>query len=700
MTTIAMRNRLLEKKLPLIERCVDHFLRKRPWLRNSHRINRDDFLSIGAIKAANVLDEIDISRINDLDAFLYVCIRRALRHEADGIQILSRSRTQQLYQYRASEDQLQQILHRKPMPNEVAQAMDISEPVAQRLAQDTIHLSGTKSLDAPLSVDSETTLLESYLSPDENSTPDENSVFLRQIVRNTEVWALADLTSSEMKTVKRFYGLENNPCLTTSQIAEEDQVCPRAITSRIVHARNKLFCFLAREGNVRFNLDVPHQLSQKILNTWLKGAECWTKVRGAYTSDWESSDFLAQVAHFYKFEPATLLKPQKGKPANPDIPFARNVLMALLYYVQCLPQSKITELLNTTYYSIHSRIKLMRMRLSAVGIEFPNRDRKYPRRRNPKKILPPGYVIVSTHYGSGNTGFDLLNRDTITVHIDGTPYLWALEKILTASPNLKIIQITPRQEFMLSKRHRRLCKKRRVTLAFELHSVNNRWKVDECRSPYYKQQREFLLNLHGNQRNRFETLLQIGLKAAQVTARYFCLNGEGYLPQRAIAKEFGFRERSQHYISQFVNATLLYLKYSHVSFTPGKNSRRYVKTMRMQVIQAKKREIRVMAEKKEVERRKKIQDKLGIPSLADDYPLDCIPTLQKLLKAQASGKLQQVKENHLGAWRSVVLRFGLDNPRRATYRTYQEVAVKLGGLSRQRAQQLEQRGLKLLGISA
>jgi len=215
------------------------------------------------------------------------------------------------------------------------------------------------------------------------------------------------------------------------------------------------------------------------------------------------------------------------------------------------------------------------------------------------------------------------------------------------------------------------------------------WEPGRNISKTFDPQRLFLLQLAGEQKALFEELIAMGFEAAAMTTRYFCLNGEDFLPQRVFCEMFGYSPRTNHNISAYINAVLYYLDPGFPANDRSKqmaaNLKRKVEPLRLS-IRSEEDRIRIAAE-------------LGLPRLPAKFPLARMDTLKQIIAARHAGQLDRLKADHENGWRAVTLRFGIAEDHASNYRTLDEVGTLMNGVTRERARQLEERGLALLGIS-
>lgn len=243
---------------------------------------------------------------------------------------------------------------------------------------------------------------------------------------------------------------------------------------------------------------------------------------------------------------------------------------------------------------------------------------------------------------------------------------------------------------------RRLLAEKGVDVVFT--AVSFRWKPRSNPTANYRAKREFLVSLAGRRKEQFERLLQLGITAARMTARYYCLNGEEFIPQATVATQHGLSTTCTAYVSQQINAVLYSLGYRN-GVPVARGPREYADRIHTQIWRTRKARREERARQAEEALRASLTEKLGLPPLAERFPMTRFATLKKLIRAREQGKLEWLKRKHPRAWLAVTLRFGLDDKQTGVYRTLQEVADAMGGIStRERARQLEDRGLELLGI--
>lgn len=300
------------------------------------------------------------------------------------------------------------------------------------------------------------------------------------------------------------------------------------------------------------------------------------------------------------------------------------------------------------------------------------------------EVREVGYVVITTIKGRDHHSFNRLDDKTSFVHINGHPFLWAIEVILDLCPNLRTIRVIPSNLRRLSPgSHLKLCQERGVEVITGHDRPNMVWE-GENRSKFYQGQQAFFTGLQGEQRVLFEELIAFGHDGAVMTARYFCLGREEYIPQRQVADKHGFGEDERH-VSQLMNAVIYYLD---PSFETSERSRQIANALKGKVV-------RLRTSFQSVNIRQEAARRLGLSALPTDFPLVRLDELEALLKAERDGLLTLLKEEYPNAHQALTLRFGITD---GVYRSLQAVGDLMGGITRERVRQLEEKALVALGI--
>jgi Sigma-70, region 4 len=302
-----------------------------------------------------------------------------------------------------------------------------------------------------------------------------------------------------------------------------------------------------------------------------------------------------------------------------------------------------------------------------------------------------GLVVVNTSHRRDQVvrhGIEgRIDETTVTVHINGHPFLWAFEEILSRAPRLKVIQVIPS---MLGKCHQdshyRLCRERGVGIKAGHVRPEMVWTEDRVCSKHFDAQRKFLATMTGPQRALFDELDALGFEAAAIVRRYYGLGGEERMSQRLLALEYGYGYHNAS-ISGIVLGVLHYLD---DTTEVGIVSRRRAVAMKNKVA-------RLRAYVASTEGRAKLVRDLGFEP-CEAFPLARVEVLKALLEAQRSGKLAALAQRDPRAHQALTLRFGFDGEPGKTYRVLTEVGEMMGGVTRERARQLEERALGTLNI--
>lgn len=316
-------------------------------------------------------------------------------------------------------------------------------------------------------------------------------------------------------------------------------------------------------------------------------------------------------------------------------------------------------------------------------------------RKDARAALETGYVRICTQGGGRrHHSFNDLDVRTRVVHINGYPFLWAIELILERAPNVSRIEVIPsmlaKLQAMQSSRALALCRERAVELVAGHDRPDTAWEGKENRSPTYDKQRAFLVGLAGTQKARWEELLAMEFEAAQLTARYFCLRGEEYRSQRILGEDYGIAQSMDHMVSMRITAILYYLD---PSFKISARSKQFAGMM-------ERRAARLRPFLTDARLREKLATQLGIPALPSGLPLSRLEVYDALLQARQDGRLDRLAKDHENAHCALALRFGLDKLDAPAYLTLEAVGQLMGegGVTRERIRQLEERALELLGI--
>jgi len=287
-----------------------------------------------------------------------------------------------------------------------------------------------------------------------------------------------------------------------------------------------------------------------------------------------------------------------------------------------------------------------------------------------------------------STKLSMLSEKTEFVHVDGHPFLWLLQKILAKCKNLKVLEVTPRQyRHLYPKSHLRILAERSVEVRQGYHLPETGWPEGRPapRNRHYEEQRKVLLNLTPEQHQLFDELLRFGFESAVLTARYFCLNGEEYMPYQDLGAQFGFSARNDSLASAHVLAVLHYLDPNRPASLASK---RHAATLRQRAANLRE----CFAEN---EWKSKILAQLGIDKLPDDLPMSKMAVFGRVLHAVRDKSLDVLDDR---ARTILLMRFGLEDwPSVGAYQVLDTIGERFG-VSRERIRQIEEDALKHIGI--
>lgn len=307
-----------------------------------------------------------------------------------------------------------------------------------------------------------------------------------------------------------------------------------------------------------------------------------------------------------------------------------------------------------------------------------------------KLMKDGGYAVVQVQ--RGRSCMDHFHVDTTFVHINGHPYLWLIQALIEKGKNLKVIQVIPSMHEMLGARTRMLCEEAGIIIQPGHHRPELAWDEHESRSPDFERQRQFLLNLKGEQKELFDEIVAMGFEYVLYAKRYFCLENEPRLSIRLLNKEWGLTLKQIHYSS---GCNLAVLKYLDPSMEVGELSRLKAEALHRHVI-------RLRPYVQNLALRQDHAKRLGLPSLPERLPIARLPTLEALILAIGDGRMRKLLIRSARIHSILLARFGLflTNPLTiGSCRTLQDIG-DAENLTRERVRQLEADGLEFLGIEA
>lgn len=294
-------------------------------------------------------------------------------------------------------------------------------------------------------------------------------------------------------------------------------------------------------------------------------------------------------------------------------------------------------------------------------------------------------VVIRPERGSRgfHSSFASLSSHTKHVHINGHPFLWAVEEILRRAPNLKVLQVTPPmlRHIHEASPHVGLLKSRGVQLVPGYVNPEIAWANDGSpRDPRFFQLQRMLLV--PERRAALDELITFGFEMAAFTKRYFCLDGEDYLPYRKLAEQLDFYTHHEALISYQVNGIVHYLNPEYAVID---RSTQYVRALRQRVARA-----RVLAA--DAVQMRALLDRLGLAGWPLGLPLARVDVFERVLAAWREDGLGRLDEQERAV---LVQRFGLGETLAVTLGNVQ---LPGGQRSRERVRQIEVQALRRLEI--
>lgn len=203
--------------------------------------------------------------------------------------------------------------------------------------------------------------------------------------------------------------------------------------------------------------------------------------------------------------------------------------------------------------------------------------------------------------------------------------------------------------------------------------------------------------MDGAAKELFNEMLEHGIIAAEIAARFFCLRGEEYITLAELSLCDPQWKLPISRLSAKISAVLFLLdptvRISEESRrTAGMILRRLERARKAKRAQNAAKEKRAMIAGC-IERARKMG--FGFPK---DLPEQKIPVYFELLQKKREGELKNLQRSCPKVHRALVLYFGLDRPSAPEYRTMDEVKSIMNFNSRQAVDGALKSGLKRLGI--
>lgn len=310
--------------------------------------------------------------------------------------------------------------------------------------------------------------------------------------------------------------------------------------------------------------------------------------------------------------------------------------------------------------------------------------RQKGRVKQSRKAIPTSYLLVKdnnfvllhTDNGTDHPSFELLDSQTETVHISGPLFIWMIAELKSRAPGLKTIQVIPTREADLCLSHYQRASEFGLEIVFGYYKPQGAWSGNEVRSKDYWKNRKFFLKLEPEKLNTFKQLVEWNFKEALLCQRYFCLNGEDFLPYRLLRQEFG--PPNYRCLTIWVNGLV---KFLDSEADVGGQAENHAGNIA-------KRFQRLKSEAEWLKR-------LGLQKRPQKLRAAMIPVFEQVLPFFQHDQLKNLRNKNPNCHAVLVLRYGLED---RVCRSFAEVGQNLG-FNGSRAEQLEKKALKILGIS-
>lgn len=175
----------------------------------------------------------------------------------------------------------------------------------------------------------------------------------------------------------------------------------------------------------------------------------------------------------------------------------------------------------------------------------------------------PYYYVVQTNSTEEAKEASILRipRDATHIHFDGFPFLNILKRLLDLLPLLEEVRIAPAQEATFGAGSKALLQERNIRICFGCKNKTKPWDEGEVRHPNYEKNRKFFFKLSRKQWRQLQELLRCEIFEAKLAKRYFCLEGEPYIPLRELKSAVtGKKEQTNlSFLSTMIHATIAYL---------------------------------------------------------------------------------------------------------------------------------------------
>lgn len=325
-----------------------------------------------------------------------------------------------------------------------------------------------------------------------------------------------------------------------------------------------------------------------------------------------------------------------------------------------------------------------------------------------RKASRDSYAVICTDWPRAKLEKRIasLPRRTLKVHVDGLPYRWIVLMLVTTLPKLEVLRITKTAQRLLGDSHKTLLEENSVILEIGYHRPERAWKDTDVRRKVYPKRSQWFQNLSSDQRKLFQELLALeDVNDADIASRYYCLNGEPYMPAHEVGKIFGYSPSCACSVVSFKVASVH--KFLDEAVEAPADVCAHVKILKQKIEAVRlAREKTRIAKEKAVEtarlarQRKNDQRRLlkafGVESLPEGIPHSEIATYCLLHQLFWQGEVHAclARFKFKRGIKMLSRRYGLKD---GTFRTYESLAQE-SGRTKESVRRTEARAFRCLGL--
>lgn len=313
-------------------------------------------------------------------------------------------------------------------------------------------------------------------------------------------------------------------------------------------------------------------------------------------------------------------------------------------------------------------------------------------RRRGRSGNAPFTVISGTRCYEDGYLDEQLGPQVKQIHISGTPFVWLLDRIIKQCPHLKLLQTVENNKVHLERGRAVALLATRGDVQVRYGTVRPPWDRARRESPsttQYSRRQKLLKNLTGRQRELWDELLRHKVRAAEFTARYFCLNDEPFVTLGRLALQLGFCENPT-LAGNLISSVFLYLD---LDTKCSIEARKMVGSIERAVNRARA----MSAEGSDADVRSKLCQELDIPRLPDKLPTASLNLFRQVYLAYEGGKFSVFADDFELEGSVLMAHYGIGAAR---CKKLSEIARDhKPRRTREWARQKKSRALRMLGIT-